>query len=238
MCVTWMLHLVQVVLLYAFFLSVSVMLEIITIEIFRFLGAGSTLLHFRRACRIMNERLHVAIDAAFDHAMRSILAPTVIPCKWSQEKFALRLNRISRGVGPVSHSYYEIQLRLQHWITEEYGGGGIPVLDLLTFVLTKVGCWCVNLQWPWLWKKMPRCLSHLRGKVPEEPWPRVLQCLQKLKLKPEQASRLAITRDLGAPAVRATVKQILNTCVALVCHLRDYETCFSSDDDESESVDD
>ena len=37
---------------------------------------------------------------------------------------------------------------------------------------------------------------------------------------------------MGSYAVRATVKQILNTCVACARGLQDFEVSFSSDDEE------
>ena len=142
-----------------------------------------------------------------------------------------------KHLGPdqtTEHIYFDIQLRLRLWITNNFQSTGISIAELVLTLLKNAGCWCVHMHWPWLRTKLfehsIRYLSHLRH-LSQHPPTTLNGALQLLRLRYNQCD-LVGTRDLGSYAVRATVKQILNTCVACARGLQDFEVSFSSDDEE------
>ena len=157
--------------------------------------------------------------------LRAVMPPTAIPSSRSAAFIRFRVERI-RDVrkiqNPLTLAYVEIQIRLQLWIQTH--SGGVLLRELVSTVLRNVGCWCVNLQWPWIVQKL-LCFFPA--------W--VQPSSLGTRLQHGRAGDLVCMRDMGSRNVRVTTKQILVTCLALVMFSSDSDVELSTDDESNDS---
>ena len=111
------------------------------------------------------------------------------------------------------------------WLSDALRGSGIPIGDCLGLVLEKSGCWCAELQWPWLRNRLATCYTGL-DILPELVWR-----APPKRFKLDLARVLNLACDLVSTwGESATVEQWLNACIAVVCD----EAYNSSGSDESD----
>ena len=183
------------------------MLDAYMAEIASYVGVTNSLLHFRIVCSSVLEEIKLAIEAAFRHHLKLPLAPTLKLSRHPRTEWERQFRFRSQG---------EMQLRLRVWLAEAHGcayDSGISIGAFVTYALKRVGCWCAELQWPWVRHRLATCLSRMTF-LPEIVW---REPSQGFKLTRNNAYNF-LTKLCACPwNEEATVKQMLNVCIALVC---------------------
>ena len=196
------------------------------IAICTYLGCVPAMLCFRCVATSISTLVSQEIDRSFMATLRSVIPLTAIPSSRSAAFIRSRVDRIRdnrRIPDPLTLAYVEIQLRLQSWIALH--SNGVLLRELVSRVLQNVGCWCVNLQWPWIVQKL-LCFFPA--------W--VQPSSLGIRLRHDRAGDFVRMRDMGSRNVRMTTKQILVTCLALVMFPSDSDVEFSTDVESNDSA--